>query len=236
MSEGIYQAAASLDLLSRLQETLAQNLANASTNGYRRRVGAAESFEGALRRAARLGIPRYGEAIDFAPGDVRETGSPLDLALDGRGFFGVETSAGVRYTRNGAFTLDAQGRIVAGDGARLLGKGGPIQIDPARGPVVVSENGEVRQDGEVRGTLRLDEFADPRLLVPDETGRFQAPRGVEPRPSTPSRVRQGYLEGSNVNVTEELVDMIAAFRSFEASQRALLTSDRVREQSLRSRP
>jgi flagellar basal-body rod protein FlgG len=236
MSEGIYQAAASMDLLARLQETFAQNLANANTSGFRRRVGAAESFEEALRRASGLAIPRFRESVDFAHGSLRETGAPLDLAVDGKGYFAIQTPAGVRYTRNGSFSLDAGGRIVTQDGHGVLGLGGPLQIDPARGPAVVAENGEVRQDGEARGTLRLAEFEDDRRLLPDEAGRFLAPRGVEPRPRGDSRVRQGYLEGSNVDVTEELVDMIAAFRAFEAAQRALHTYDQVRGESLRGRP
>lgn len=234
MNGGILHSAAAMDLLGRIQEARAQNLANADTAGYRKRISSAEAFAAALRQAGGLALPAYQGRIDFRPGDLRPTGGELDVAVEGKGFFSLETQEGVRFTRNGNFNLDGQGFLTAADGARVLGENGPIQADPLRGPLAFAENGDVLQANELLGRLRIVEFADPARLQPDGDGRFVEGAGADPTDSVESRVHQGYLEGSNVNVVDELVQMISGFRAFESAHKALVGIDRIRGEAINS--
>ncbi len=232
MDPGIVHSAAALDLLTKIQDARAQNLANASTIGYRKRIASADAFASSLRAAAGLTLPDYRQDIDHSPGDLRETGQPHDLAIEGPGFFALETNAGVRYTRNGNFQLDAEGFLVAADGARVLGEVGPIQADPGRGPLNIDPTGKATQDGEELARLRIVEFKNLPRLVPDDAGRFSEGPQAEPFDSVDAKVRQGYLENANVNVVDELVQMISGFRAFEAAQKALIGIDRIRGEAV----
>lgn len=236
MNGGVLHSAAALDLLGRIQDARAQNLANASTVGYRRRFASAEAFSHALRQAAGLRLPHLSEAIDFTQGQLRSTEQPLDLAIEGKGFFALETGDGVRYTRNGNFALDAGGILVAQDGSRVRAEGGGIlQADPARGALSFAASGEVRQGNDVVGRLELVEFADTARLRADADGRFRADTSAGAGPATDSNVRQGFLENANVGVVEELVQMISGFRAFEAAQKTLVGIDRIRTQAVSGR-
>jgi len=234
MNGGILQSAAALDLLGRMQETRAQNLANANTVGYRKRISSAEVFAATLRRAAGLTLPGLKQSIDFTPGNFQQTGNSLDLAIDGGAFFALETERGMRFTRNGNFSLDAGGFLVASDGARVAGENGPVQADPARGEVEIDRRGAVLQDGEPIGTLRLVEFRNQQRLAPDESGRFRDPAGADPFDSVDSSVKQGYLEMSNVNGIDEMIQMISGMRAFEAAQKALVGIDKIRAMGVSS--
>ena len=173
----------------------------------------------------RLGTGTYidGTYSDLSPGALRYTGNPLDMALEGQGFFTVETPAGVRFTRDGRFTLDADGWLVTLEGHRVLGEAGPIQIQGR--DVHVTEGGEVWVDGALAGVLALRDFADPQGLV-REGSSLWAPTAWsgQPQPAA-ARVREGYLEESNVNVVTAMVELIAAYRSYEANQRVIQAYD-----------
>lgn len=236
MNGGILHSAKALDLAIKFQDVRAQNIANANTVGYRRRVASAEAFSASLRAAAGLTLPGYKEEIDHSVGQIRHTGQDLDLAIDGKGWFAVETDRGERYTRNGEFHLDRDSRLVAFDGAPVLGDAGPIVIDPARGPVAIDARGEVVQDDQVVGRVRVVEFADDRRLKAEGDGRFAASFTDEPSEALDARVQQGYLEHANVNVIDEMVQMIAGFRAFEAAQKALMANDRIRAEQIDARP
>lgn len=231
MSKATLHIASALDLLERLHEVRAQNLANVNTTGYRRRIASADAFARALRKAGGLPLAGLRVDVDFTPGRLEETGRPTDLALEGEGFFAVETERGVRYTRDGSFVLDREGRLVASDGAPVLGASGPIETDPSLGPIEISGDGSVLQRGTVVGRLRIVRFEDTSALVPEQGGRFRAD-GTEPLEATETRVVAGFLERSNVEPIDELVQMIAGFRAFEAAQKALVSIDRVRGEAL----
>ncbi len=210
------------------QETLANNLANALTPGFKRdRV----SFQALLQEAGTAGAAPAGAPVslpggpswntvpvvrpDLRPGALEVTGNPLDLALTGEAFFAVSTPAGERYTRAGNFTRNERGELALPDGARVLTENGPIQVD---GEVAVSTDGQISVDGQPRGRLKLVEFpagADLR----HEGGTLWTST-ARPRPATACAVKQGYLEGSNVNPVEEMVDMMNAYRSYEANIRS----------------
>lgn len=234
MNGGLLQSAAGMDLATRIQDLRAQNISNANTIGYRKKLASAEAFSSSLRAAAGLTLPDYKEDIDFTPGLTTLTGEPLDVAVDGDGYFTIETEQGPRYTRNGNFSLDADATLVAFDGQPVLGTSGPIQFDPARGPATINRNGEVFQDGENIGKLSIARFADQRALIPQGDGRFRAAPNVPAEEATDASVLQGYLEQSNVNVVDELVEMIAGFRAFEAAQKAMVSVDRIHAQAVAS--
>jgi flagellar basal-body rod protein FlgF len=235
MDPGILHAAAALDLISKMQDARAQNLANAATVGYRKRLSSAEAFSSALRQASGLEVPRFQEAIDFRQGDLRHTGEPLDLAIDGKGFFAVATERGERFTRAGAFQLDAEGFITTPDGHRLEGRTGALQLDPARGQPSIDRKGAVMQEGEVVGSVRIVEFEDERTLPAEDGGLFRAAAAAPPRDDADSSVLQGQLEAGNVDAVDELVQMIGGFRAFESAQRAMVGIDRVRTSAVTGR-
>ena len=247
MMTGLYADAAALDVFQRRHEATTANLANLATPGYRRRVEVLESRRlpqrpGRARRGGRpLTVPRFRIGLDFRPGELRSTGNDLDLALvgvepgDGNAFFAVGTDRGERYTRNGRLAVDGEGRLVhAVSGFPVLGRNGvPITLNPAKGRPVVDERGAVLQDGRVVGRLKLVRFDRLDRLSPVPHGLLAAPPEAAPEDATGRvKVRQGYLEGSNAEPVEEMVDMIANFRAYEAAQRVLRQMDASMERLL----
>lgn len=234
MLRGLYIAATGMLNEERRLDVVANNMANADTTGFKRTVPvSASSFSLALRRvgdglaAPAIGRLGVGAAVmQAAPvmtqGGLRPTGRSLDLALVGDGFFAVETPAGVRYTRDGAFSLDRDGYLVTADGRRVLGTAGPIRV--GGGQVTVTEQGDVLVDGRTAGRLRVVAFPAGTELAREGNNRFRAPQGVSEQPSS-ATVRSGYLELSNVQPVREMVEMIAVMRSYEASQRAVRAHD-----------
>ena len=235
MDSGSLHAAAALDVLSRMHDVRAQNIANADTTGYPRRVATADAFSNSLRKASGMTLPDLAEDVDFTQGELKSTDSPNDLAISGPAFFALETAQGTRYTRNGAFNTNAEGFLVSADGARVLGQGGPIQVDPTQGPISVQASGAIIQNNAEVGRLKLVEFGNVRKLIADRDGRFREDSGSEPRDAGTSTVQQGYLERANVNVIDEMVQMIAGFRAFEAAQKALSSIDRIRQEATNPR-
>lgn len=220
-NDSIVAAASAIDVAQRRHDLIAENVANAATAGFKRRLGSFKPFDAALARETGRIDPRKDAevAFDFSPGDLRRTGSDFDLALDGPGFFAIQTGAGLRYTRNGAFSVNGSGELVTHAGALVLGTAGPIRVNFPGSPPSVAPGGEVLQDGAVLGTLRVVDFPDKSVLAGDGGSFVARPGALEQRAATP--VRQGFLEASNVSTVEELVEMIVNMRSLEASHKAL---------------
>ncbi len=219
--EAIVSAARAIDVAQRRHDLVAENVANVSTPGFKRRVAAIKPFDDVLaRKLGRIPDRVGGEvAYDFSPGELRHTGAGLDLAIDGPGFFAIQSASGVRYTRNGAFAINGSGELVTKTGALVLSAAGPIRVTFPGPEPTVSETGDVLQGGALLGTLRVVDFPD-RSALRAEGGNFRAgPGAVEIR--VPTAVRQGYIESSNVNSVEELVELILNMRTLEASQKAL---------------
>jgi flagellar basal-body rod protein FlgG len=216
------------------QLTISNNLANVSTPGYKEETLAVEDFRGLyLNRigpdgqAAEIGplstavrLERTG--INLAQGALMETGNVLDLAIAGDAFFAIQTPTGeTEYTRNGQFKLNNDRQLVTNDGALVLGETGPIVL-PA-GDIWVDADGSVRVDGEQVARLQLTAFADGAEFTAAGNSRYRvAGDGVT---SETAGVSQGYLEGSNVDVGQAQVDMMAASRSYQMAQRMLQLSD-----------
>ncbi len=219
-------AAASMAELSQRQDRVAGNLANANTVGYRRD----QAFATALRERIDIeGAPQStreaGQVADVAPGALLETGGTLDLALDGEGFFAVQGADGrTRYTRAGEFRMADDGTVRSPQGHALLrADGSPLTLPPSGGEIAVSTAGEVSVGGLPIGQVQVVTVDAPGQLARLDGATFDA-AGAAARPSQ-ARVRQGFLEGSNVDAVGEMVDLMAHVRLFESQQKALRTTD-----------
>jgi len=219
MDNAITAALSRQTVLTRALETTANNVANQTTAGYKSDAVRFREYLAFVDPAA-SGDPIVslvtdpGSVTDHSPGAVTQTFRDMDFALDGDGFFAVETAGGVRYTRAGSFVVDADGALVTRSGARVLDEGqSPITIDPEAGPLTVAPDGELQQDGAAIGRLGVFRFEDLRTLRKAGDTLFAA--ADEPVAAASPRVRQGFLEQSNVNPVAAMTDMIEILRAYE---------------------
>lgn len=204
------------------QDVISNNLANVSTSGYKRRTIAFSSFASALAQEssreiskgspnleAAVGDPRIATHQDDAQGALQTTGSNTDFALDGPGFFVVQSTTGQELTRNGSFTLNKQGEILTPSGAQLMGQTGPIKVNPSNWQI--DPSGRVISDGAAVDHLKI--------VQRDASG------GTSDVPDGQVRVVQGALESSNVSSLREMISMIANLRAYEANQKSIQSID-----------
>ncbi len=225
MDTGVFHAVAAMRAGEKRLEAIAHNLANVSTRGYKRTT----SFTHALAAGhGQIGQPVGGTAYDSSQGALETTGNPLDLALEGRGWFTVEGPDGRSYMRDGSFRMDDRGTLVTQQGLPVGWKGARGSLRPGGAAVVVDSEGRVRQGTAAIGQLEIVDLEDPSVLVPTADGRWQAPPGAREVPAKAS-VRQGSIERSNVEAMDELVALVAVQRGFENAASAM----RAIEQSYR---
>src|SRR5690606_3969614 len=141
---------------------------------------------------------------DMRSGGMQQTGNPLDVAIDGTAFFAVETPRGERYTRNGAFQINAAGELVTSEGYRVLGDAGAIVFQPQDRNITIGRDGAIAVGNDARGRLRLVEFAQTGRLQKDGASTFLTPADMAPVPAAESRVVQGAIEKSNVQGVIEM--------------------------------
>jgi flagellar basal-body rod protein FlgG len=236
MNVSLYQAAAAMSANARWQEVISENLSSAAIPGFKKQDLSFTAVQaGLMPRGETAGtrqpyaLPGAGSFTNFSPGEIKQTGLSTNLALEGPGFFEVQLPGGARaYTRDGEFQLNAQGQLVTKQGYPVLGDGGPVQFDPAAGlhAITISPTGEISQGGEPRGKLKVADFANPAALTPVGGGYFEAREaGAVPANTAKATIRQGYIEGANTSATTEMVNLIAAMRSFEANQRVVQIQD-----------
>ena len=159
--------------------------------------------------------------IDHSPGTLQKTGNPLDVAIQGEGYFVIETKDGERYTRNGGFTLSPSGELVTLSGDAVMGEGGRITISGRK--IEISNAGAVSVDGSEVGRLKIVDFRKKDALVKRGAGLFEASARAEQTPLEAAEVRSGYLETSNVQAVKEMIEMIDIQRSFEAYLKIMQT-------------
>ncbi|HEX3405743.1 MAG TPA: flagellar hook-basal body complex protein, partial [Caulobacteraceae bacterium] len=165
-----------------------------------------------------------GVARDYTQGPLTQTGSPLDVAIDGKGFFQVTTSAGPRYTRDGRFKLDPTGRLVTQDGDAVQGDGGDIVLDPKKGRVTIADNGEISQSGQIVGKLTAVTFDSLAALSKDGANLYRNDSNLTPQPSTSAELKQGMLEGSNVQPVTQITRLIEINRAYDAVARMMAST------------
>jgi len=226
MDSGYYAACTGLLAKTDALELAANNLANSSTIGYKAQMEFYRSLTASLsgRRLSPLNqaVNDYGvlggATLDLRAGEFEKTGNELDLALEGSGFFVVQTPAGLRYTRNGSFHADALGRLVTSTGDAVLGEEGPIDLPS--GTLSISPDGTISQHGAVVARLKILTFAPGTSLVPEGNSLYQAPDGSQ-LPADDARVAQGTLESSNLNPVAGAVSLVALQRHAQLLQQAL---------------
>jgi len=230
MSPGFYTAATALDSRTRAQETIANNLANINTTGFKRQYPLFTEFGAELAASRKNMAPGISNVAPVAtnwdlatPGPTLKTGGELDLALRGPGFFVVSTPSGERLTRAGEFSRDGQGRLLARGELPVLGQNGPITLPS--GPVAIGPDGTVKVNNVVVDKLRIEEPENTNELVAEGGSLFMT--SGKTKTADKAQVMSGTLEGSNVNLTQELVAMIANSRVHDESGKALNIVDEI---------
>jgi len=222
MAGTIYVALSGMRTRMAHLDRVAADIANEATAGYKGERAGTLAVErpsfGAILDSA-VDTVSSAPSVDFRPGVILPTGRDLDVALDGKGFFVVQTPAGPRYTRNGAFTRSADGTLVTLDNMPVLGQAGPIKVGD--GPLTVRTDGTISVNRAAVGRLQVVDFADYANLAREDGGRFRAPAETPPVPQPNTSVRNGALEQSNVSVTQRMASLIEVSRSFEALQRGI---------------
>lgn len=231
MLKGIRTSASGMIPRAKKQEMIANNIANVATPGYKKdRMFTKELSRAQLKQTQKITRSDWEKPMvdqlytDYASGNFNNTGNPLDLAIDGDGFFQLQDAEGNIYlTRSGNFSVDSEGYVSFPGGYRLIGEGGPVQI--GRGQVSVGADGEVSVDGLVTDRIRAVDVADQSMLEKLGGSLFGVPQGQELLPALRAEIQQGYLEAANVDVVHEMVDMIITYREYEANARSLQSQD-----------
>ncbi|NOX38044.1 MAG: flagellar basal-body rod protein FlgF [Calditrichaeota bacterium] len=229
MIKGLFINKAGMLPQQRRLEIAANNLANSNTIGFKKEK---IYFRQLIQEVLDPGndenrMPGVTET-DFSEGVLKQTNNPLDVAIVGEGFFVIETDEGELYTRNGNFTLDADGRLITQNGYPVATDGGEMQLIGQS--VQITEHGEIVMDGQIVGRLRIVTFDDPRLLQRVQSTYFAAGEAT-PIELTENEInlRTGYLETSNVNPLDELLEMIEVNRLYELGQKSIKAQDETLE-------
>ncbi len=248
MVRGLYTAWTGMVNEQKRLDVISNNMANADTTGFKKEKVTSQSFDDELtlrihdnnvapalkRRIGNMNLGvKIGETYhDFSQGSLRETGNTYDLALSGDGFFTIQTTnkQGVtttRYTRDGSFTVTTDGYLVTKDGDFVLDtNGNQIQIEGAQTArdVAFDEQGNILVNGQQIATLNIVNFENPQALLLYGENMYEPTNAAGLQAST-ARVHQGFLEMSNTNVIQEMVDMITITRAYEAGQKMIQTED-----------
>ncbi|GAB1716674.1 MAG: flagellar basal body rod protein [Nitrobacter sp.] len=216
-------------MLERQMDVIANNVANVNTNGFKADrslfeeylmpVAHEDNFVGGDRRLSF--VQDRATFHDFSGGATEQTKNPLDVAIDGKAFLVVKTPAGERYTRDGGLQINAQGQLVTASGDPVLGSNGPITFQQTDHDIAISDDGTVtviegtnNAADSIRGKLRLVSFAQAQKLLKEGSNLYAAGEGNFAQPDTTARVRQGFIERSNVNAVTEMSRMVEVSRAY----------------------
>ena len=243
MVKGLYTAYTGMINEQNRMDVLTNNLANASTVGFKKEGATSQAFDEVLAVKIKdttdasitrpLGHMSMGVKIgetytDYSQGSLRETGNTYDIALSGSGFFTVEftNKAGVtstKYTRDGGFVLDKEGYLVTKDGDHVLGKNGRIQLDPLQ-TTIIDKMGNIYQNDRLVDTLKITDFEDYNYLEHYGENYYQTVEGAKEKAGEYQTI-SGYLEMSNIQVVKEMVEMISISRAYETNQKIVQAYD-----------
>jgi flagellar basal-body rod protein FlgF len=221
MDNAIYVGLSRQMVLRRELDIIANNIANMDTSGFK--VESLMHKTEPTAPAMTVGGPRPvkfvaadGVARDFGQGTMVKTGAALDMAIDGKGFFQIQSPNGPRFTRDGRFTTDPTGRLVTQGGHPVLDEsGGEITIDPEKGQVAIGADGTMSQGDERVGKVGMYQFANAGALEKTGDNLFRNASNLQPEPASDVRLRQGMLETSNVKPVLEITRMVQVTRAYE---------------------
>ena len=237
MLRGLYTAGTGMLTQRKKMDVITNNIVNAETRGFKQDKLLSRSFEEMLitrindpavllheREVGPLGTGVHIDEVftDFLQGALEQTDINTDFAILGDGFFVVNTPEGERYTRNGIFQIDSDSRLVTQEGYPVQGVDGDIYVNPSN--FSVREDGIVVSDGAVVGRIRLVSFDDNGTLRKTGNNLYLNFDGGQPYESD-ALIKQGYTENSNVDLTEQIVNMIEVYRVYETNQRVIRTID-----------
>lgn len=214
---------------------IANNVANVNTTGFRAQTLRFEEFmmpiaEGSLFQGSRdqsISYVHDAESVyDFTPGATVETGAPLDVAINGDGWFTVETPNGPRYTRDGNFSINTNGELVNQSGYRVLSNGAPIVLTPEDTDIQIANDGTISSSQGTRGRLTAVAFDDPSLLKADGLNTFNGP---DAKPYPTAYFIQGALEKSNAESIREITNLVEVTRRYESVSRLLKDMEDLRK-------
>lgn len=244
MNIGMYQSAASLTALERWQDAVSQNITASQVSGFKKRT---VEFTGTPMGEINVGaggetqtqtgiLPKATYGVNFQAGETHPTQRLLDVALQGEGFFQVQTPDGqMAFTRAGEFHIRPDRTLVTKEGAAVLSDGGsPITLSTQGGDIAIGDDGLVTQGETQLGRIGVVKFADNSRLLPIGGGFFMAPSGVEPTGVDKPQVLQGYLESSNVTPLREMVALVQIARAYEANQKLITNRDQTLQKTLES--
>ncbi|WEK06729.1 MAG: flagellar basal-body rod protein FlgF [Candidatus Devosia phytovorans] len=225
--------------LQRQMDVLANNMANINTSGFKSEQILFEEY--VMPVARDQDFPRMDQPLsyvqdwatihDLSGGAMVQTGSDLDVALNGDGFFAVETPAGERWTKAGNFQLSATGTLVDASGNPVLGDGGPIQFGPDETGILIGTDGSISSSAGQKGRLRVVEFANPETLTREGSNLWA---GGEPQVAVNSRTMQGFIEKSNVSGVAEMAEMIRVTRAYESAANLAQKQDELRRSAIQT--
>ena len=264
-SKGIFTALSGAMAQNQRLDTISNNIANSNTTAFKkdRQVfreyltanekppdviqvpkipATTESFYD-TQGGDRAYVDPTGTYTDFSQGALTNTNDPMDVALEGKGYFEVATPAGVRFTRNGHLKVDGEGRLVNRDGHPILGEGNgdpaqrAIRVSGVRN-LTVSNSGEIYDGDQLAGRLSIVDVSNSDALQKQGSALYslKQPYNVQVTPAADVKVHQGFSELSNVNVVEEMTDMILATRAFETNQKAMKAFDQMDEKLVNEVP
>jgi flagellar basal-body rod protein FlgF len=229
--------------LQRELDVIANNLANLNTTGFKQDdvvfeeflmpVARDETFQrGADRRMSF--VWDRATATNLGQGGITQTGNALDVAINGRGYFVVQTPEGERFTRNGSFELNAQNQLVTKQGQLVMGEGGPIVFEARDVGITIGRDGSVSSSGGIRGRLRIVDGDQPRAMEKEGDNLFRLREGRRAETVALTDVRQGALESSNVVPVLALSRMIEVTRAYQSLASNLERHDQMRRDAIRS--
>lgn len=223
MDPASYIAASGLKANLRALDIASNNMANTESPGFK----ADSPFYRMLNASygELSGSTVQGTATDFTTGSLRATANPLDLAINGEGFFSVRTQAGVGYTRNGSFSISQAGELVTQDGFQVLDRNGraiPVALDPSRSnEIVINKLGEISIDEITIGTLGIARFENLDSLNKQGNNMFTS--SEQPQQMTTPIVEQGVIEGSNANPINTMLEMVELQRMYDMNSKTVQT-------------
>lgn len=236
MIKGIYTSASGMLPRMLKQEIFSNNMANVNTTGFKSDDVFMQVLDDVSQDNSLTGEPWEKPMVDgiyteFEQGMMERTDNNKDVALEGSGFFAIETENGIRYSRAGNFSISPQGILIDARGNTVLSDSGPIPV--IGNDVAIGTDGSISVDGANIAKLKIVDFDKPYKLAKTDGGYFvPADPNAAPKAATECQVRQGYLEKSNVNVIGVMVDMLASFRAYEAGQKAIQSQDETLEKAV----